>query len=146
MSDRDVIAETISAHTPMGECWTELQAVLAGLGRGDRDGGRSEVKKIGVRDAPARQREMLLYLELAVPLEMQRLAMLSTEELQTLALTANPQISQHGDDLEFGGLHAARTASVLARAIACAALITPGGVTAFGGHWCTNHRECEESS
>lgn len=105
----------------------------------------AESLKIGVRDSATRQREIRLFLDLAVPLEMQRLAMLSADELQTLALTAPRQIGAHGDDLEFGGSQAARSAAVLARSIACAALVTPGGVTAFGGHWCTDHAACRRA-
>ena len=105
----------------------------------------TETVKIGVRTADNRLRELRLWLQMAVPLEMQRLANLSSEELTILAHTAVPQIPQHGDELEFGGPTAGRTATVLARSIACAALTTPGGITAFGAHWCTDHDACRRA-
>lgn len=95
------------------------------------------------RTESLRRTQLLLYLQLAVPLEMQRLSALSSQELQTLAVTAVPAITQNGDELEFGGRHCGQTAAHLARALACAALANPGGITFAGVHWCADHSECE---
>lgn len=104
-----------------------------------------QMKKVGIRTADHRLRELSIWLQMAVPLEMQRLANLSAEELVILAHTAVPIIPECGDVLEFGGRGAGKTASVLARSIACAALTREGGITAFGHHWCTDHNVCRRA-
>ena len=95
-----------------------------------------------VRDERARRTELSMWLQMTVPLEMQRLANLTTHELQTLAVTAVPDLVQRGDVLEFGGNGCGRTAAELARALACAALVCPGGVNFAELHWCTDHTQC----
>lgn len=100
----------------------------------------------GPRTESVRMTQLKLYLQLAVPLEMQRLSVLSSQELHTLATTAVPDITQHGDELEFGGRHCGRAAAHLARALACAALVNPGGITFAGLHWCADHSECRRAA
>ncbi|WP_062434929.1 hypothetical protein [Herbidospora daliensis] len=50
-------------------------------------------------------------------------------------------LGEKGDVLLYGGKGAGETFTALARGLACLAF-APGGVTAFGQHWCADHREC----
>lgn len=59
------------------------------------------------------------------------------------AEAAADAVAYGGDTLQFGGKRgeAAKVFNHLARGLAAAAY-NPGGITAFGEHWCVNHTEC----
>ena len=100
---------------------------------------------VGVNDSADRTAKLRLWLQMTVPLEMQRLATASPAVLATLAHAAPQEIAEHGDDLEFGGQFTARAVAALARALASAALTCPGGATFLGLHWCFDHSACREA-
>jgi hypothetical protein len=54
-------------------------------------------------------------------------------------------IAAHGDELQFGGRHCAKTFAALADGLAALAL-APGGVTFAGAHWCTGHQACLDAA
>ncbi|WP_158676932.1 hypothetical protein [Wenjunlia vitaminophila] len=75
-------------------------------------------------------------LALAVPLHMHELRGQSPATLAGIASAAADVVGSHGDDLQYGGRHCARTFNSLARGLAAAALTAQGGVTWRGMHWC----------
>lgn len=77
------------------------------------------------------------HLQAAVPLEIQQLRGTPPDQLAALAPEAAGTVAQHGDDLQFGGRHAAGAMAALTRGLAVLALTTWGGVTWHGMHWCT---------
>lgn len=62
-------------------------------------------------------------------------------ERHALARDALPVITARGDTLQYAGDREALGA--LATAVAVLAL-QPGGVSAFGWHWCADHALCEQ--
>jgi hypothetical protein len=51
-------------------------------------------------------------------------------------------IAAHGDDLQFGGRHAADAFNALARGLACCAY-QPGGITFLGDHYEVEEDACK---
>lgn len=86
-------------------------------------------------------------LQLAVPLWMHQLAQHHPDTRDHIRLRwaaqAADAVAYGGDTLQFGGKRgeAAKVFNHLARGLAAAAY-NPGGITALGEHWCTNHDEC----
>lgn len=92
-------------------------------------------------------RLLLDSLQLAVPLEIMRMARWSPEERVAAGHAAVDTVTTHGDALQFKGPNAAQRALTreafvaLARGLAVLAY-QPGGVTFCGQHWCVDHAEC----
>jgi hypothetical protein len=84
------------------------------------------------------------FLDMAVPLEMQRLADLDAETLCRIGRDAGQVIAEHGDLIQYRSPGTAAATAALLRGLAAAALVADGGVTFAGRHWCTNHARCEE--
>jgi len=90
-------------------------------------------------------------LRLAVPLRLAELLALRDDERERVALEWASDgarlVAERGDALQFGSKRrgeAARVFDALARGLAALAL-QPGGVTAFGVHWCVDHRQCRDA-
>ena len=79
-------------------------------------------------------------LEVSVFMVIQDLKTRSLDDIQAIARESAAVVAEHGDDLQFGGKHCASTHAALARGIA-ALSFAPGGVSAFGAHWCERHPE-----
>jgi hypothetical protein len=75
-------------------------------------------------------------LRLAVPREMDRLRSIPGI-IVSVARESAEIVATHGDDLQFGGWHCARTFAALARGLAAAALAAEGGIDYLGLHWCS---------
>lgn len=82
--------------------------------------------------------QMLLQtsLFLAVPMHMDQMRHLEPLQLCEIASQCAHIVGQHGDDLQAGGGHCAEAHNALARGLAAAALVAPGGVDYLGAHWC----------
>jgi hypothetical protein len=80
-----------------------------------------------------RHGHMQSYLLTAVPLQMMALAAKGgPDAADRVAMAGYAQtLAEHGDDLLFGGTHAAGAAADLARSVALLSYM-PGGVTTFG--------------
>ncbi|WP_326642998.1 hypothetical protein OG884_18450 [Streptosporangium sp. NBC_01755] len=88
-------------------------------------------------------------LAVVVPLEIDRMRAMNDEQrTQQIAEHASRTVAQllgeQGDVLLYGGRGCAETFAVLARGLVCLAW-APGGVTAFGMHFCARHEECEKA-
>lgn len=78
-------------------------------------------------------------LRVAVPLHMLNLSKRTPGELAQIAQTSASAIGSQGDILQFRSSKKGETAkafNALARGLAAAALVTWGGVTFLGMHWC----------
>lgn len=87
-------------------------------------------------------------LAAAVPLWIPRVARLSHAERAARAGELAQVIAEHGDDVLYRGHKSgdsARAFNAVAEALAIGAF-QPGGVTAFGEHFCTDHGRCERAS
>lgn len=73
-------------------------------------------------------------LQAAVPLWIHDVRDWTFERRAAAAAASSQIIAEHGDDLMFGGKHAADTFNGLALGLACAAY-SPGGITFLGDHW-----------
>lgn len=86
---------------------------------------------------------LLPTLQLAVPMWIQRLR--GTDEWQRVALAREDAqaVAERGDALMYRSKpgRSGEVFNALARGLAIAAY-QPGGVTAFGEHWCTDHDVC----
>lgn len=93
---------------------------------------------------------LVITLTAAVPLWIHQLAHLDehTRDRQRMwwAAEAADAVAYGGDALQFGGKRgeAAKVFNHLARGLAAAAF-NPGGITAFGEHWCVNHTACVDA-
>jgi hypothetical protein len=88
---------------------------------------------------------LVISLQAAVPLWIERVRHLTASERQTRAAEPSGVIGSRGDDILFHAAKKGETASAfnaLAEGLAIAAC-QPGGVTAFGQHWCTDHAACQ---
>lgn len=85
------------------------------------------------------------HLDQAVPTLLGQLAEMPadarTRQIDQWRDGAAQHIAERGDTVRYGGPNIAGTFTVLARSLAVLAH-APGGITAFGRHWCTNHRLC----
>jgi hypothetical protein len=84
-------------------------------------------------------------LSTAVPLWIEKLRPLSTEQRLARASGLADIIGSHGDIILYRGSKKGESAAAfnaLAEGLAIGAF-QPGGVTAFGCHWCVNHAECQ---
>lgn len=95
-------------------------------------------------------------LAIAVPLEVAEMAQLDPQErinrARELWAQFQPRSAKQEDAemarftggaaLTYGGKGAAGEFAILAKVLAAMAL-QPGGVTAFGAHWCVEHELCE---
>ena len=84
-------------------------------------------------------------LSAAVPLWIEKLKPLTPEERIARASGLADIIAAHGDIILYRGGKAGESAkafNALAEGVAIGAF-QPGGVTAFGQHWCVNHAECK---
>lgn len=79
-------------------------------------------------------------LDCLVPLRMWELR--NRPDLAELAKAGVDAIASGGDDLQFGGENRREALSAVVTGVAAMALMRPGGVNIFGGHWCRNHKEC----
>jgi hypothetical protein len=85
-----------------------------------------------------------LTLALAVPLWIDQLSSLTDAERLAMAQECSQVIAEHGDIILYRGGKKGETAAafnMLAKGIAIGAY-QPGGITAFGQHYCTDHAEC----
>jgi hypothetical protein len=84
-------------------------------------------------------------LSAAVPLWIEELRPLEPEQRLARASGLADIIAEHGDIILYRGGkrgESARAFNALAEGLAIGAF-QPGGVTAFGQHWCTDHAACE---
>jgi hypothetical protein len=87
-------------------------------------------------------------LSAAVPLWIEQLRPLAPEQRLARASGLADIIAEHGDIIQFRGGRKGDTAkafNALAEGLAIGAF-QPGGVTAFGQHWCVSHGECEAAA
>lgn len=87
-------------------------------------------------------------LSAAVPLWIEELRSLTLEQRLARAKGLSDIIAEHGDVILFRGGRKGETAkafNALAEGVAIGAF-QPGGITAFGQHWCVNHEECEAAA
>lgn len=75
-----------------------------------------------------------LSLQAAVPLRILDVRDWGHERRGRAAAECSRVIAEHGDDLMFGGRHAADAFNKLALGLACAAYV-PGGITFLDDHW-----------
>jgi len=81
-------------------------------------------------------------LRLAVPLHIAELRDRPTDVLVAIASQSASVVGSKGDVLQFHSPKrgaAAEAFNALARGLAAAAIVTHGGVTFAGSHWCTVH-------
>ncbi|MFI2613188.1 hypothetical protein [Kitasatospora sp. NPDC018614] len=81
-------------------------------------------------------------LRLAVPLHIAELRDRPTDVLVAIASKSASVVGSKGDVLQFHSPKrgaAAEAFNALARGLAVAAIVTHGGVTFAGAHWCTVH-------
>lgn len=86
------------------------------------------------------------FLDLAVPLEMQRMSNLDPSTLSRVARDARETVAAKGDVIQFRAPGTAAATAALIRALAALALTAEGGVTFDGHHWCRDHSTCLEAS
>lgn len=82
------------------------------------------------------------FLDLAVPVEMMRLAGMSFEQRAAIVDGEREVIAYRGDHIVFKAEETGRAAASLIRVLAALAY-QPGGVDFMGHHWCADHAECE---
>ncbi|SEM82464.1 hypothetical protein [Streptacidiphilus jiangxiensis] len=100
----------------------------------------------GARHAQPPSLSIHLLTALPIAIWEQRELIPSSPEYERLRREAANMIASHGDDLQFGGRHAAATAASLARGLALLAG-APGGVTFAGVHACLeDHEGCPADS
>jgi hypothetical protein len=82
-------------------------------------------------------------LQAAVPLWIGRVREMTPGQRQARAAELAQVIAERGDSILFRGKRGESAAAfnALAEGLAIGAF-QPGGVTAFGSHWCTDHAEC----
>jgi hypothetical protein len=83
-------------------------------------------------------------LQAAVPLWIGRVRAMTLEQRQARAAELAQVIAERGDSILFRSGKRGESAAVfnaLAEGLAIGAF-QPGGVTAFGSHWCTDHAGC----
>jgi|SRR5579872_1737707 len=84
-------------------------------------------------------------LSAAVPLWIEKLKPLTTDQRIARADELSGIIAEHGDIILYRGGkkgESAKAFNALAEGLAIGAF-QPGGATAFGQHWCTDHAACE---
>lgn len=79
---------------------------------------------------------LLTALQMAVPLEIERLRDTDPEQLAQLARDTVGTIVAHGDVLQYGGRGCGPAFGTLTRGLAAAALTAWGGINLAGAHWC----------
>jgi hypothetical protein len=87
---------------------------------------------------------LVISLQATVPLWIERVKHLTDTGRQARAAELSGVIGSRGDDILFRAEKKGETASAfnaLAEGLAIAAC-QPGGVTAFGQHWCADHAVC----
>jgi hypothetical protein len=83
-------------------------------------------------------------LQVAVPLWIESLRQMSPEQRQARADELADVIAERSDSILFRGARHGESAAAfnaLAEALAIGAF-QPGGASAFGSHWCTDHSAC----
>lgn len=101
-----------------------------------------------IDDNPA----LIIGLQAAVPLWIHQLGQYHHDTRDRIrarwAAQAVEDVAYRGDVLQYGSKRRGEAAAAfnsLARGLAAMAY-QPGGVTAFGEHWCVNHTECEAAA
>ena len=87
---------------------------------------------------------LAISLSAAVPLWVLRVRNLTPEQRQARASELAGVVAERGDVILYRGSRRGESASAfnaLAEGLAIAAF-APGGVTAFGSHWCDDHSAC----
>nr|MDQ2876850.1 hypothetical protein [Actinomycetota bacterium] len=87
-------------------------------------------------------------LSAVVPLWIERVRPMTDGQRQARAAELAGIIGSRGDVILYRGSKRGETAaafSALAEGLAIGAL-QPGGVTAFGQHWCTGHQACKAAA
>lgn len=94
------------------------------------------------------------HLQMAVPLAIEELRWAEPEDLEDAGQRALAQMNPHCDgsqdrmaDMLFGSGPPGSAARAINGLVVCLAVgaYLPGGVTAFGMHWCINHTACIRS-
>lgn len=80
-------------------------------------------------------------LDLGVPLEIERLRDATPDQIATQVAEVCESLSRAAASIEMLASRTGQTTAALIRALAILAY-SDGGVTAFGRHWCTDHRSC----
>jgi len=80
-------------------------------------------------------------LSVAVPIEMALIGQMDQEQRDWLRGQLGPLLQAGADDMLYGGGRAHPAFAAYARALALCSF-QPGGVTAFGLHWCQDHSAC----
>ncbi|MFI1225983.1 hypothetical protein ACH4UK_28270 [Streptomyces sp. NPDC020884] len=101
---------------------------------------RPERRSEPTHNAAAGNAVLVETLRLAVPLHIAELRDHPTEALVAIASRSASVVGSRGDVLQFHSPKrgaAAEAFNALARGLAAAAIVTHGGVTFAGSHWCT---------
>jgi hypothetical protein len=77
---------------------------------------------------------LTISLQAAVPLRILEMRDWTPERRIEAACECADVVASHGDDLQYGGKHAADAFNKLALGLACLSY-APGGVTFMGEHW-----------
>ena len=80
--------------------------------------------------------DLALALQVAVPLEVDRLKGTSPVELVRMTRGFPQLIGTYGDQFIYGGPHAGEVFAAVATGIAALLLTSPGGIDLFGVHFC----------
>lgn len=88
---------------------------------------------------------LVVSLEAFVPIRIAEIRSWAQDERAAAARAAADMVATHGDDLQYGGRHCARTWAALVTGLAAAAY-QPGGVTFAGRHWCVDHAACDAAA
>ncbi|MBO0813859.1 MAG: hypothetical protein J2P30_01695 [Actinobacteria bacterium] len=86
-------------------------------------------------------------LQVTVPMWIAELRTYREEDRLAIGRRDGDFVAEHGDDVLYRGHKrgdSAKAFTAVARGLAVLAF-QPGGVTAFGGHWCTDHEVCESA-
>ena len=89
---------------------------------------------------------LMRFLDFAVPVEMLQLRAEPSVVLQAMIHDIPRDFAGRGDNAMFLTKRTAETTSHLVRALACLALLHPGGVDFAGCHWCRDHTECHAAA
>lgn len=89
---------------------------------------------------------LMAFLDFAVPLEMLQLRGEPSVVLQAMIAETPRDFAGRGDNSMFLTKRTAETTGQLVRALACLALLHPGGVDFAGCHWCRDHTECHTAA
>jgi hypothetical protein len=80
-------------------------------------------------------------LQAWVPMRIRELRDVPAAELQRIAVECSRRVGAQGDQLQYGGHASGDAWAELVTGLAALAILTPGGVTWRGMHWCAAAHE-----